>query len=43
MKIRIPNFIGKKLYYKTKRCVLNTWCKQTRKGRKLSTKYYLSI
>ena len=43
MWIRIPNFIGKKLYYKTKRYVLNTWCNKTHKGRKLSTKYYLFI
>lgn len=42
-RIRIPKFIGRKIYNKTKRCECELWCKWTRKGRKLFTKYYLVI
>lgn len=43
-RLRIPKFIGKKLYYKTKRCECDIWCKYARKGHaKLFCKYYLVI
>lgn len=43
MNMRIPKFIGKKLYYKTIRCDCEVWCKATYKGHRLFTKYYLVI
>lgn len=42
-RIRIPKFIGKKLYYITKRCEYDLWVKWTGKKHKLFTKYYLVI
>lgn len=42
-RLRLPNFIGRIIYYKTKRCISETWCKQTSKGHKLISKYYLEL